>query len=178
MKIIKKQVGFALLEVLVAALVLTVGGVAYMRLQQTGLQYSYNNYARTQGVAIIGDFIDTLRSNIDKISIADIDGSIISGQVGTDAARTLDISKIGDVFAFQQELVRQQLLTTVSNSVLCFRVRKDGLVRATYIWKDNSRAGKDVDLTTLSSGGYCPANFSAAIDAAIKQNTVTIYAQL
>ncbi len=200
MKKIRKQKGFAMLEVLVAALIMTIGGVAYMRLQQMGLQYGHNNYARTQGIVIAEDFVDTLRNNLEHFQHGVVGGHIISGNAGANGVNPIDLSQQpctvststasnGDtsqsiscntktIFELQNRFVQQQLQASVSNSVLCYRVNRTGFVRVTYLWKDNSAASKDIDLTTLNSGGYCPADFNTAVDAKLEENMVTIYAQL
>ncbi len=200
MKILKKQTGFALLEVLIAALIMTVGGVAYMRLQQMGLQYGHNNYARTQGIVIVEDFVDTLRNNVEHFQSANTDGYIVSSRAGAKKISAIDLSKktckvsvsadsvgktskviscdTNTIFELQKSFIQQQLQASVSNSVLCYRVNTDGFVRVTYLWKDNSAASKAINLSTLNSGGYCPADFNTAIDAKLEENMVSIYAQL
>ncbi len=165
--------------------ILTVGGVAYMRLQQMGLKSSYNNYARTQGIVIAQDFIDTLRNNVEHFQTAGDSGYIVSNH-----ARSKDISSINlskkictvssstdsnsntsqsiscnteTIFDVQKAFVQQQLQSSVSNSVLCYRVKTDGFVRVTFLWKDNSAASRAINLNSLSN---------------LKQNMVDIYAQL
>ncbi len=200
MNILTKQKGFALLEVLIAALIMTIGGVAYMRLQQMGLQSSYNNYARTQGVVIVAGFIDTLRNNTEYFQTGDMEGYIISGRATSKKIGSIDFSKkicsvsnstnsAGEVskkiscnnetiFQLQNRFVQQQLQSSVPNSILCYRTNKEGFVRVTYLWKDNSAASKAVDLETLNRGDYCPADFNMVVNPALEQNMVSIYAQL
>ncbi len=192
MKTVKKQKGFALLEVLIAALIMTVGGIAYMRLQQMGLQYSHNNYARTQGIAVANNFVDTLRNNIDYFSSGVQPGYITAKPVvgaGSDKisfANSCVASGSADgrlcepeaVFNLQNSFIQQQLRTSSPNSVLCYQINNEGFVRVTYLWKDNGAESKDIALDKLNKGEYCPQTFNGAVDAKLKQNTVTIYAQL
>ncbi len=199
MKRLKKQTGLALLEVLVAALMMIVGSVAYMRLQQMGLKSSYNNYARTQGIVIAENFIDTLRNNIEYFQGSDINGHIKSSSVATKGVNPIDLSTkpcvitpshsdhrtsssiscdSEAIFNLQNGFIQQQLQSSVASSVLCYRVSKNGFVRVTYLWKDNSAAGKVISLDDLNKGDYCPTDFNAVIDSKLEQNMVSVYAQL
>ncbi len=176
-----KQRGFALLEVMIAALVLTVGGVAYMRLQQMGLQSGFNNAARTQGVAVINGFTEQLRSNITLIrdgTVADKTGSFLAGSVAVPTATvdcdssTLACAKT--MFDLHRYLTSQQMtqITSANNSRLCYTESgtNAGLMRLTFQWRDNSVLGQAVNFTS----NPCPA-FNANID---QNNSVTIYVQL
>lgn len=185
----KKQRGFALIEVMLAALVMTVGGVAYMKLQQRGLQYGFNNYARTQGIAITQDFVEQLRSNVGYVSSA----GVISGSVSPTASPPADITACNSsasassasgasvstgvngacaerVFGFQNYLIAQQMKAVTERSILCYQesAAVSGLMRVTYLWQDNSKEGKNVVLN-------CPADFNTDVN---QNNSVTIYAQL
>ncbi len=209
MKIMKKQKGFALLEVLIAALIMTIGGIAYMRLQQVGLKYSYNNYARTQGIVMARNFADILRNNSDYFEKQPVNGvyviSVNKGAAtppsylgkkacrkqiqisiasdGTQKTNSVFRCNTWEIFSDQLALLKNQLGNSISNSVMCYRVNKDGLARVTFIWRDNSEASKNIDIATMnkgekSKGGYCPDNFDDEIDDNLKQNMVSIYAQL
>ncbi len=189
MKLVKKQNkqrGFALLEVMIAALVLTVGGVAYMRLQQMGLQSGFNNAARTQGVALLNGFTEKLRSNITLIrngTAADKTGSVLAGNVAAPSASdTVDcdsstLACARRMFNLHRYLTSQQMkqITSDNNSRLCYRESNTnaGLMRLTFQWRDNSTAGQTVDFTDTTNWA-CPA-FNANID---QNNSVTIYVQL
>lgn len=59
----KKHKGFALIEVMVAALILTVGAIGFLKLQTIALKSSRNNFSRGQGVEIAGSQIDFFRQN-------------------------------------------------------------------------------------------------------------------
>lgn len=177
----QRQQGFALIEVMVAALILTVGGIAYMRLQQMGLQYAANNAARTQGVAVIEGFVEQLRSNVGYIRSVGggINGAIVSGKVtaptkNVNCSGSADCGKV--IFRFHEYLTSQQMLSIVSlagNSRLCYveRDANTGNVRVTFQWVDNSRKGRVVDLRDNKS---CPA-FNDNLD---QNNSVTMYVQL
>ncbi len=217
MKIMKKQRGFALLEVLIAALIMTIGGIAYMRLQQTGLRYSYNNYVRTQGMVIAENFVDTLRNNIDYFEKASeckgktdevcgvmtvthkpeevIQSSVFDEKIcanvimkevtsdGKEKESTRFQCNPELAFKLQNEFVGKQLQNSVSNSVICYRVRQDGLARITFMWKDNSEASRNIDVAKLMkkeiADNYCPKAFDDdKFDDSLKQNMVSIYAQL
>ncbi len=179
-----KQHGFALLEVMIAALVLTVGGVAYMRLQQMGLQSGFNNAARTQGVALLNGFTEKLRSNITLIrdgSAADKTGFVLAGDISAPSdtvdcdSSTLECAR--RMFNLHRYLASQQMtqITSDDNSRLCYTESgtNAGLMRLTFQWRDNSTAGQAVDFTDTTNWA-CPA-FNADIN---QNNSVTIYVQL
>ncbi len=177
---IKKQFGFALLEVLIAALVMVVGGVAYMKLQQQGLQYSYNNAARVQGMMVAEDFIEQLRGNIAIVdnNIAD-KSKDFTGVIKSSGDPALEnysatVASADEIFKKQLEMIQAQAKTFSSNSALCFRVKQDGFVRVDYLWLDNSLESKDKEL-------ICPSKFNYQVKDNTKvnfNNKVTIYAQL
>lgn len=187
-KIRKKQSGFALIEVMLAALVMTVGGVAYMRLQQLGLQYNYNNYARTQGIAIAQGFAEQLRSNVGYLRTQN---TVISDSVKTNqAAPTSVVNCQSDssstsakkacglaAFNWAKYVTAQQMAAVSGTAVLCYQERAAGTgnMRMTYLWRDNSAEGKTASLD-------CPAAFDSALTAGTTNNThansVTVYVQL
>lgn len=181
MKKIKKQVGFALIEVMLAALVMTIGGVAFMKLQQMGLQYSFNNYARTQGVVFAEDFIEQLRSNVGLLKSASVSGTVIRGEISkTETVPSTQVncssesntaSCSASLLALQKYLISQQMSAIASDSKLCYleRAAGTGHLRITYLWQDNSKKGKSASTT-------CPATF--ADNSLDLNNSVTIYAQL
>ncbi len=174
MKIIKKQLGFALLEVLIAALIMIVGSVAFMRLQQMGLQYSYNNYARTEGLALAENFIEQLRGNVDIIRDNKGLAGVISGAKG--GTKETNLTKNVAVFRQQIAMVQKQMerkpeKELIPNSKLCYVTNVDGFVRVTYLWKDNSKESRDFEVE-------CPAAAEIFNKKINQTNSVTIYAQL
>lgn len=184
----KRQRGFALMEVMIAALVLTIGGLAYMKLQRTGLQYGFNNSARSQGVALVTGFVEQLRSNVGYLRTAGlaanggtgaaINGSFIGGGVAAPTtavncnSATDTAGCAATIFDFHSYLTSQQMthIAPAGNSRLCYTESSAdaGMLRITFKWRDNSAEGKVVDLTR------CPA-FN---DNTNQNNSVTIYAQL
>ncbi len=180
MKHIKKQLGFALIEVMLAALIMTVGGVAFMKLQQMGLQYNFNNYARTQGTLFAEDFIEQLRGNIGLLKAAQVSGTLISGSISkTEPAPTAAVncssttqtqSCAASLLALQKYLISQQMATIASDSILCYQENAagSGYLRVTYLWRDNSSEGQTASLD-------CPTTFN---ENKAPNNSVTIYAQL
>lgn len=184
----RKARGFALIEVMVAALVLTVGGVAYMKLQRTGLQYGFNNAARSQGVALVTGFIEQLRSNVGYLRTVGLaaDGgtgtalnaSFLGGKVTAPTAEVNCNSSTASkacaeaIFGLHQYLTSEQMtaIAPAGNSRLCYTesATTAGMMRVTFIWRDNSVAGSTVDLSV------CP-NFNENLQ---QNNSVTVYAQL
>lgn len=174
MLIQKKQSGFALVEVMMAALVLTVGGVAFMKLQRIGLQNSTNDYARNQGTAIAGNFIEQLRGNVDYMDFtAGNNGSIIAGITPTTSSGC-NASAACTAFDYQRYLISLQMQNTLSTgqSILCYRQHPttDGYLRVTFIWNDKiSTTGAALTATS------CPNSFNAVLN---NTNSVDIYARL
>lgn len=171
----KRPSGFALIEVLLAALILTVGGAAFMKLQRIGLQYNYNNYARTQGIVIAQGFIEQLRSNIAYVkNAAAIQDKVTAKAEDYKPNTAIDCSGTAttcanSIFAHQKYLISQQIATVTPNSVLCYsQGTARGHIRVTYLWQDNSKAGKATDIKN------CPA----FTEQTTQTNSVTIYAQL
>lgn len=179
----RKQRGFALIEVMIAALVLTVGGIAYMKLQRVGLQQGFNNATRSQGIALVTGFVEQLRSNTNYLQVVGLpaDGDSFKGGTiskPTNAANCDSKSEstkktcAETIFALHQYLTSEQMkgIVPANNSLLCYTQSSatTGLMRVTFIWRDNSEVGKSI---TLSS---CP-DFNEDIT---QNNSVTIYAQL
>ena len=57
------MIGFTMVEVLVALLVLSIGLLGLAALQGTGLRFSHQSYQRTQATILIYDIIDRMRAN-------------------------------------------------------------------------------------------------------------------
>lgn len=180
-KKIRRQRGFALIEVMLASLILTIGGVAYMKLQQRGLQYNYNNYARTQGLAIAQGLVEQLRGNVGYFGNTRITGKVessasieapVSCSSSSGTVNSTNHTCAESIFKYQMSLISQQMQLVSKDSVLCYLeqpgVNIRGHLRVTYIWKDNSKAGQQVALN-------CPANFNSVTN---QSNAVTIYVQL
>ncbi len=178
---IKKQVGFALIEVMIAALVMVIGGLGFLKLQQMGLQYGFNNYARAQGTVLADGLVEQLRSNIGLLRSSQASGTAIQGSITKALAATAvnapDCSSLENmdscaksVRAFHEHILSQQMQSIAGNSTLCYveRAAGTGNMRITYLWQDNSKEGKDANIA-------CPADFNAHINP---NNSVTIYAQL
>lgn len=60
---IGRWLGFSLIEVLVALLVLSIGLLGLAALQTTGLAFNHQSYERTQAVLQAYDIIDRMRAN-------------------------------------------------------------------------------------------------------------------
>ena len=63
MKIIKRQKGVTLIEVLVALLVLSIGLVGLAALQVNSLRFNHSAFLRTQSTVLAYDIIDRMRAN-------------------------------------------------------------------------------------------------------------------
>jgi type IV pilus assembly protein PilV len=71
--------GVALLEILVAVLVLSLGLLGLAGLQVTGLRSNHNAYLRTQAALLAYDIADRMRSNVDGATAGDY---VVSGPPG------------------------------------------------------------------------------------------------
>lgn len=187
-----KHSGFALLEVMISALVLTVGAVAFMKLQATGLQYSYNDYARGQGTALTRDFVDQLRSNIGYITLSNTDktGYILAGGVAKSKPPQEDTdcqSKVPEkgcakaVLNFTRHMTstKMAMITRDNRSILCYQEHNSspGYIRVSYLWRDNSNDSSNT--ADFTGGADCPTKFDETIaNESKRNNSVTIYAQL
>lgn len=60
--------GFTLLEVLVAAVILSVGLLGVAGLQLKGLRYSQGAYLRSQATLAVNDIVDRMRANRDGVA--------------------------------------------------------------------------------------------------------------
>lgn len=183
----KEQRGFALIEVMLAALVLVIGSAAFMRLQQIGLQQSFNNYARAEGTVIASNFSNYLRSNLGfvRFNVAK-NGSIIGGREAAPAQLPQDNANCSadqasqscseSTLAFHRYLISKKMEQTVpaGNSLLCYRESNaiDGYMRITYLWVDKNN--KDEVL----AANDCPGAFDTNLASALLPNSVTVYVQL
>lgn len=183
----KKEKGFALIEVMIAALVLTLGCLAFLKLQRTGMQYSFNDYARSQGVAISQGFAEKLRGNmiflnkaIDSGSISSADTGLLSklpqqssdcqsSRPGTDCAKAM--------LTYQSYLTGQQMQALLKGqSRLCYLKHNSATVRLTFMWVDNV-ASEEAKKNGIQETD-CPATFDGAVGKDFIDNSVTIYVQL
>lgn len=62
-KLFNKNSGFAMVEVLVAMIVMVVGILGLFRLQAEGLKNSHSAYLKSQVVSLIDDMADRMRAN-------------------------------------------------------------------------------------------------------------------
>lgn len=183
------QFGFALIEVMLAALILSVGAIAFMKLQRVGLQYSFNDYSRTQGISIASDFVDQVRTNTNFVKLSDnkknnfILGGAIKNTTPPQANANCASTKPGkqcveSTLAYHRFIISKKMASVMApeRSLLCYNEHKTikGYLRVTYMWRD--RVNTNVD---NFSNKNCPQDFSAAItNSSDQENSVTIYAQI
>lgn len=184
--------GFALVEVLLAALTMAVGSAAFLKLHSMSLKYSSNNYARTQALSIATGFVEQLRSNRGFMDLATADrtGAIIAGNIAVASApapqNESDCASgnpgsacVRATFTYHTYLTSQKMLYSFQRnlSMLCYRESASvrGYLRITYLWRDGLS-----DTKTAFTAADCPNSFSAttAALATDRNNSVTIYAQL
>jgi type IV pilus assembly protein PilV len=87
-----EQAGFTLAEVLVAALVLSVGLLGVIALQLESLQATRSALARTQAVALVADLADRIRAHSTPAAAYDCGGDCDDGD-GGDALAAADIAE-------------------------------------------------------------------------------------
>lgn len=63
-----RQLGFSLVEVLVALVILAVGLLGLASLQMLSLQYNTDSYIRTQATVLVSDLADRMRNNLTALS--------------------------------------------------------------------------------------------------------------
>lgn len=181
--------GFALIEVLLAGLVLTIGALAFLKLQTLSLHTSFNDYAKVHGSTFIHNFVEQLRTNrhFINLNLSEKNHYIIGGSVAVVAppqqqSSCQSESKI-DVCAsklldYQRYLTSQQMQSALpaKNSLLCYREdnNRAGFMRLDFIWLDNS----ETDKTATLSSSDCPKAFDTSIKESQRNHQVTIYAQL
>ncbi len=181
--------GFALIEVLLASLVLTVGVLAFMKLQNISLQTGFNSYARTQGLTVIQSFIANLRANTGFADLPNTqtDNFILGGTItATNTPQThpacqsnTTAKQCADALLnYQRYLISQQMQTALptKNSLLCYQQdnKIKGFIRVDFFWLDDSTK---IKMATLSASD-CPSSFHAGSEDEHKNHQITIYAQL
>lgn len=67
MKTMRKQTGFGLIEVLVAFLILTIGLLGMVSMQNKALYMSNTSYLYSQAVFLADDLLDRMRANRDSL---------------------------------------------------------------------------------------------------------------
>ncbi len=162
---IKKQIGFALIEVMIAALVMVVGSLGFLRLQQISLQSSFNNYARSEGTVLANGFMEQLRSNVLLLRSS---SSAFQGEITKDNEAADENNCHGNkICKLNLSALRKQI--NRKGAVLCYREQAagTGYMRITYMWQDNSEDGRNAGLNCPTFEQHTNAN-----------NSVTIYAQL
>ena len=63
-----RQLGFSLVEVLIALIILAVGLLGLASLQMLSLQYNTDSYNRTQATVLVSDLADRMRNNLTALS--------------------------------------------------------------------------------------------------------------
>lgn len=189
----KNQRGSALVEVMLATLVLTVGSIAFLRLQQIALQSSFNDYARRQATSISQGFVDLLRSNPQYMNLSDANknNSIIGGKSKSTVSLpqsngNCKSSNPGKVCAlatlnYHRYLIDLQMKDALAakQSLLCYRenTNQSGYIRITFMWLDSTNNYSATNKLEIKAAN-CPATFGAQLDSKYLNNSVTTYAQL
>lgn len=130
-----RQLGFTLLEVLVAIAILSIGLLGLAGLQATGLQANHSAYLRTQASVLSYDIIDAIRANREAARSSQYDIALNAESPDPESESIPD----QDVAAWRTNLANalpdgKGAITTV--------VRADGGVTLTItVQWDDTRAG-------------------------------------
>ncbi len=145
-RIINKETGIALIEVLVAVLVLAIGllGMAAMQVQSS--QMTNGAEQRTQAILLTADMMDRIRAN--RPNIADYDGIEVDPE---DTACATDYAPDGTVSVSANDI------TEWSNLVVCLLPEGSGTVdingageiTVSVDWERQDPDGASVTLRTV-----------------------------
>lgn len=129
-----KQIGFTLIEVLIAVIVLSIGLLGLAGLQSTGLRHNHDAYARTLGATLSNDMADRIRANMAGFSAGHYDNTAtFSAACENNTGCTPQQMAQHDTFRWQQGLAA---LPSGQGDVLI----NGGLVTVTVRW-DAGRTG-------------------------------------
>ena len=78
----KRQHGFTMIEVLIAAFVLGVGLLGLAALQAQSLQFNFSAYQRSQATILAYDIIDRMRANQSEVLSASYNQALMTGPTG------------------------------------------------------------------------------------------------
>ena len=85
-----RQLGFSLIEVLIAMLVLAIGLLGMAQMQASGLRSTHGAYLRTQATLLAGDMLDSMRANMTVARAGGYDVAF-GGALGGGAQADLDV---------------------------------------------------------------------------------------
>lgn len=97
--------GFAMIEVLVTLIVLTVGILGFLGLQTQGLKNNHSAYIKSQVVSVIDDMADRMRANkagLNANLYANIDTSTLSADPGFDCMTNYTETSIANECSSQE----------------------------------------------------------------------------
>lgn len=177
-----KQEGFALIEVMIAAVVFSIAAIGFMKLQSRALSESYENYASQQAQTIITDFIEKIRADRSfRANQTFIAGGILAMANNSSTPCTGDICQSG-VFSYQAREIATAMGTAfpMNLSALCYIAdvgTDQNNIRVDFIWRGKNNANPNNNL--ISDLTICPPNYNGGnpnlTDA---DRAVTVYARI
>jgi len=142
---IKRNEGISLMEVLISALVLSIGLLGLAGLQVAGVKSNHSVYYRTQATILSTDIMDRMRSNSKAAREGEYNKSNLDS-VPTDAAAS---SAQKDVDLYEWKKRCNEILPSFVGSIDC---TGDGVCRVTVQW-DDSRPEAQLDAGVTPSAG-------------------------
>lgn len=177
-----KQTGFALIEVMVAALVFSIATVGYMKLQSRSLSDSYENYANQQARSIVSDFIEKIRANpAYRFTQPFTQGGILSLANNSPAGSCSGNICQGGQFSYQAREIATNMgaVFPANLSVLCYFASPadSNEIRIEFIWRGKSDTAPNNNLITNLD--ICPTTYAGNNpNLTPADRAVTVYARI
>jgi type IV pilus assembly protein PilV len=142
----KSNNGFALFEVLIAVVVLSVGLLGLAGLEVTGQRNNHSAYLRSQAVFLAYDMVDRMRANMQGMAAGDYDN--ISGIPADPGCITAGCTpaELAQYDAYQWNTLMAQQLPSGQGTVTA----AGALHTITVMWDDDRSGGAGV---ACSAGG-------------------------
>lgn len=159
----KQNSGFALIEVLVALIVMVVGIIGLLRLQAEGLKNSHSTYLKSQVVSLIDDMADRMRANetgLNNNRYNNVDTSTVSTNPGYDCMTSFSGTSFAnrcngqelanyDIYAWGKALSAKLPVgqgTVVCNDVICTNNSNHTI---TVSWDDHRTGSADTEFSVI-----------------------------
>ena len=132
---LSRALGFTLIEVLVAVLVMSIGLLGLASLQATSLRFNNDSSAQTQATYLASDMADRMRANVSKAAGYPAQAAGENTTCYTTAGCTPDEMAANDIFEWNRDLAAT--LPAGQGSITALA---GGLFTITVMW-DEQRSG-------------------------------------
>lgn len=169
---VKRNLGFTLLEVLIALVVLSIGLLGLAGLQLTSLQASNDSYGRTQATILAYDIADRMRANVP----AAINGNYIISPGTPPAAPAVDCTATScttaqmaqdDTFDWFQQVTTANVLPGGTARITCDDLDDnddgDSIAAGAFDPDDDNRPGTDDMGAGGTDGDQCTAGSAHSV---------------